>query len=197
LAGELAHGFGAAIERAHQPPCRPHGEEAAQSEHDADQSEQLPQTVHRSHEPAVFRPAEPADDATAHVVQGLQRPAVLADRIGVEGEIAEAAAACDCAQLNVIGRVDVAELRVKFVKRLLQGGALLRFHTAFADSAGRDAGRRAQHHGSGHAQRQEQQGHARGSDPRIVGKSGNRRRRASPVCCPQSPGRRGHHTQRP
>ena len=73
-------------------------------------------------------------------MQGLHRTPGFADRIGVEAEIGEAAAARNLPQLHVVGRVDVAKLRVEFVKRLLQRGALLRLDVALADSRGSKAG---------------------------------------------------------
>lgn len=74
----------------------------------------------------------------------MHRAPGFADRIGVEAEIGEAAAARDLPQLHIVGRVDVAKLRVEFVKRLLQRGTLLRLDVALADSRGCKASSRAQ-----------------------------------------------------
>ena len=89
-------------------------------------------------------------------MQGLHRPPDLADRIGVEAEVAETAATCDLTQLHVVRRVDIAKLHVEFVKRLLQRGALLRLDVTFANSGRGKAGSRAQQYRAYDDQRQKQ-----------------------------------------
>jgi len=76
-------------------------------------------------------------------VQGLERPPHFANRVGVEAQVGEPAAPRNLAQLHVVRRVDVAELGMKFVERLLQCGTLLRLDMALANSRGRKAGGRA------------------------------------------------------
>jgi hypothetical protein len=156
LGGEFAHVLGAAIERTQHMPGRVHGDKRAYTQDGADQCQQAPQPVHRGDKPAIAGPTKPPDDAAAGIMQGLHRAPGFADRIGVEAEIGEAAAARDLPQLHVVGRVDVAKLRVEFVKRLLQRGALLRLDVALADSRGSKAGSRAQQYRAYDDQRQKQ-----------------------------------------
>ena len=130
------------------------------------------------------------------VMQRLQRPSTVADRIGIEAKVAKATAACDRAQLRIVRRIDVAELRVKFVERLLQRRALLGFDAACAEPADGKSGSRTQHHRPGNEQRQQQRD-ARNGCLAALGGSCHRLRRALPVCRPPSPGCRGRHTQRP
>jgi hypothetical protein len=83
----------------------------------------------------------------------LQHPPGFAERIGVEAEIGEAATTRDLVQLRIVRRVDIAKLRVKFLERLLQRGALLRLDMAFADSGGGETGGRAQQYRANDDQR--------------------------------------------
>jgi hypothetical protein len=137
-------------------PGRAQCDKRAYTKDCADQCQQAPQPVHRCDKSVIAGPTEPPDDAAAGIVQRLHRPPGFADRIGVEAEISEAAAARDLPQLHVVGRVDVAKLGVEFVKRLLQRGPLLPLDVAFADSRGSKAGSRAQQYRADDDQRQKQ-----------------------------------------
>jgi hypothetical protein len=110
----------------------------------ADQRQQAPKAVHCCYKSVIAGPTEPPDDTAVRIVHGLQRAPRFADRIGVEAQIGEAAAARDLAQVHVVSGVDPADLGVKLLERLLQRGALLRFNAAFADSRGRESRRRTE-----------------------------------------------------
>ena len=110
-------------------------------------------------------------------------------------KIAQAGAARDAPQLDVVGRVDIAEFGMKFVERALQRRMLRGFEPRFADLGNGKANGGAEQYRAGQQQRRKQRKTSSRANVVvvIVGRS-----MRTPQCRPPFPGRRsGHHTHAP
>jgi hypothetical protein len=83
----------------------------------------------------------------------VQLASAFTRRLGVEPQVAETGATGDEWKLDVVRRVDAAEPRMKFVKRVLQCYMLLGLETAFAEPGDGKADRGTKHHRAGKKQR--------------------------------------------
>ena len=95
LAGKLADGLEARREQARQPLDQAGGEKGAEAERGPDCADQTPQPNLGADQRPVGRPAEPADDAAAPIVQRLRFAPGGAVLVGVEAQILQAREPCD------------------------------------------------------------------------------------------------------
>jgi len=119
----------------------------------------------------------------------------FADRTGIEAQVGEPAVPRNLAQLHVVWRVDIDELRMEFVEGLLQRGALAGLDLAPANTRGRKAGDSAEQDRPDEGQRQDETKSRYGCLLGPFGQ-GSGLGPVQPTCRPPLSGRTDHHTQR-
>ena len=124
FAGEPAHGFDAAGERAGEPQRRPRGHHGAKHQRYAHRTGKTPQPVHGADQRAVSRPREPADDAALRILQRLHFAAAFRRRIHAEAQVRKPAAPPDQPQRAVVETlskmVGVPEHWAEFFERVVE-----------------------------------------------------------------------------
>ena len=195
LAGQLADGLEARREQARQPLDQAGGEKGADAERGADRADQTPQPDFGADQRPVGRPAEPADDAAALVVQRLRFASGGTVLVGVEAQILQAREPRDQRQPAVVETVAVAEHAAHFVERQLKRCMPLGGEPLILPHRDGKAG-----HGAGqHRHRKRHQhigGQVRGRPAQCA--RSPRFGRAPPECRPPCPGcRSGLHYSRP
>ena len=120
FAGQLAHGFDAARERARQPQRRPRRHHGKDHQRDADRAGDTPQPVHGADQRAIRRPGEPADDAAMRVLHRLHLAAAVRRRIRAEAQVGKSAALLDQPHRAVVETIGSAKNGAQVFERPMQ-----------------------------------------------------------------------------